>query len=322
MAGWIKLHRSISSHWSWSSEPFSKGQAWVDLILNAGHTDRKISIKNTIVELKRGQQARSEITLSKSWKWSRGKVRRFLGQLEKDGMIVQQSGHLTSIISICNYESFQGDGTIDGTSNGTSVGTTDGQQAVHKQECNNVNKVKEVNKYCDDFELLWKEYPRRKGGSNKKKTYSACLARIKEGCTWDEMIEGAKNYSAFCDKDGNTGTSFVKMASTFFGPDQHFLQRWSIGDDEDVSKVIAIYNDEVIKPFKPVELVIDDSRVSSTKSFFFLMNKDGEKVRSYFRYFFANANNWHKGDNQTGTPVSYDYIISKKTVQNAIEGSL
>lgn len=140
--GWVCLHRSLSAHWLWSGEPFSKGQAWVDLILHANHKPKKVRIKNQVIEVERGQQARSELTLSDAWKWSRGKVRRFLKQLEKEEMIVQQASKLTSIITICNYTEFQGDSTTDGTTSDTTDGTLVGHHTVHKQQCNNVNNEK------------------------------------------------------------------------------------------------------------------------------------------------------------------------------------
>ena len=99
--GWISLNRELINHWVWDCE-FSAGQAWVDLLLGANHKPAKLMIKGQLVEISRGQQARSELTLSKSWKWSRNKVRRFLKNLEKDGMIEVKSGHLTTVISICN----------------------------------------------------------------------------------------------------------------------------------------------------------------------------------------------------------------------------
>lgn len=125
MAGWIKLHRSISDHWVWDCE-FSYGQAWIDLLCHACHKKNKLTIKGQLITLDIGQQARSEVTLAKTWKWSRNKVRRFLKNLEKDGMIEQKTTHLTSIISVCNYESFQ--------HSETSNGTPKGQVTEHKQE--------------------------------------------------------------------------------------------------------------------------------------------------------------------------------------------
>jgi hypothetical protein len=41
--GFIKLHRSIKDCWLWKDdEPFSKRDAWIDLLLLANYTDKKI----------------------------------------------------------------------------------------------------------------------------------------------------------------------------------------------------------------------------------------------------------------------------------------
>lgn len=140
--GWISLNRELINHWVWDCE-FSHGQAWVDLLLCANHKPAKLMLKGQLVELNRGQQARSELTLSKSWKWSRNKVRRFLKNLEKDGMIDIKSGHLTTVITVCNYDSFQ--------SNDTASETTKGQQAEQQEDNsrytnNNVNNENNENK--------------------------------------------------------------------------------------------------------------------------------------------------------------------------------
>ena len=144
-SGWIKLHRGLQDHWLWDCE-FSYAQAWIDLLLGAGHKPTKIMIKGQVIELKRGQQSRSEVTLSKQWRWSRGKVRRFLNQCLNDGMIEVEAGHLTSIISICNYDSFQGCDTADGTPSDTPSGTPNEHLAVHKQEVKNLRSEELSNK--------------------------------------------------------------------------------------------------------------------------------------------------------------------------------
>lgn len=116
-------------------------------------------IKGQIVELKRGQQARSEVTLSKEWKWSRGRVRRFLNQCENDGMIECKSTHLTSIITICNYDSFQSCDTADGTANDTADGTANGHLTVHKQECKELKNVEEGKKRTVSQPLDYSSWP-------------------------------------------------------------------------------------------------------------------------------------------------------------------
>lgn len=139
MAGWISLHRSITQHWLWSAEEFSKGQAWVDLLLNANHKPATVMIKGKVYKLGRGQQCRSMLTLSKQWKWSRGKVKRFIDALKNDSMLTIETDTCTSVITICNYSDFQGDDTASDT--------TDEQQTDNGRGTNNnVNNVNNDNK--------------------------------------------------------------------------------------------------------------------------------------------------------------------------------
>jgi len=142
--GYVKLYRALSESDLWLAEPFTKGQAWVDLILAANFRDRVAYISGQEIPVNRGQLAWSEVTLSKRWKWSRGKVRRFLKLLKNDAKITQQSEQYTSLITICNYEKFQTDGTAGGTGYGTPNGTPNGTQEEKG------NKVKNNTPSSDD----------------------------------------------------------------------------------------------------------------------------------------------------------------------------
>lgn len=75
--GWIKLWHKLCDSQIWLCEPFSRGQAWVDLLLMAStqETDHPGEIYCSIRYL------------AKRWKWSRDKVDLFLKQLEKSEMI-------------------------------------------------------------------------------------------------------------------------------------------------------------------------------------------------------------------------------------------
>lgn len=105
--GWISLHRTLQDHKLWKGEKFTRGQAWVDLLLGANHKPAEIIIKGIPLKLERGEQARSQLTLSKEWKWSRDKVKRYVRLLEKEQMITIKTSQLTSIITICNYSGYQ-----------------------------------------------------------------------------------------------------------------------------------------------------------------------------------------------------------------------
>lgn len=111
--------------------------------MEANHQDAKILIKGRLVDLKRGDQARSEVTLSDAWGWSRDKVRRFLKLLEKDQMIRQQKSNLTSVISICNYNTYQSSTTADDTADDTAKKH---QKDSRQDTDNNVNNENNGNK--------------------------------------------------------------------------------------------------------------------------------------------------------------------------------
>jgi phage replication O-like protein O len=74
----------------------------------------------------------------------------------------------------------------------------------------------------EEFEEAWRLYPKRDGGNSKTAARKAWDTRRREGIAAASMIEGVKRYAKQVADAGNVGTRFVKMASTFFGPDHHF----------------------------------------------------------------------------------------------------
>jgi hypothetical protein len=136
--GWVRINRSLTDSGFWLSEPFTKSQAWVDLFVNANHKDGTIWLVGTEIKVKRGQIAWSEVTMSKRWKWSRNKVRRFLKWLSDDGKTIQQTiQQRTTILTLVNYEKWQSDNTTDNTAPNTALK----QPTIHKQECKEVKNI-------------------------------------------------------------------------------------------------------------------------------------------------------------------------------------
>jgi len=130
--GWFRFHRKLLDDPLWTNEPFTRGQAWIDLVALAAHTNTYILVRGNRLDLRRGQVGWSEVALAHRWRWSRGKVRRFLLELEKQEQIVQQKTYLSSVVTVVNYDLYQGNDTADGqqmdskwTENGTADGTAD-----------------------------------------------------------------------------------------------------------------------------------------------------------------------------------------------------
>ena len=138
--GWVKIYRKISDNPYWEEKPFTRGQAWVDIIILANHKDGHIRKRGVKLEVKRGQLGHSQNYLAERWGWSRGKVIRFLSELEIAQQIVQQKNNLTSLITVVNYGDHQDNSTADDTADGTA----DGLQTVPEQEGKNENKVKKT----------------------------------------------------------------------------------------------------------------------------------------------------------------------------------
>ena len=91
----------------WYAERFSKGQAWVDLLLLANHRDKKILFNGDMITIQRGQYLTSMVKLAEKWKWSRPTVVKFLNLLERDGMITRSSDNTKTLITIENYSVYQ-----------------------------------------------------------------------------------------------------------------------------------------------------------------------------------------------------------------------
>jgi len=53
--GWISLHRKIQGHWIWQDKPFSKGQAWIDILLMVNHKEQKVLFNNQVITVEEGE---------------------------------------------------------------------------------------------------------------------------------------------------------------------------------------------------------------------------------------------------------------------------
>lgn len=108
--GWIVLDRQLLTHWLWDSErePFSSGQAWIDMLLTAQYADSKLKDRyGNLTTIPRGSFVTSIRMLTERWHWGKDRVRHFLGTLQDDGMITVRSDARGTLITIINYDNFQ-----------------------------------------------------------------------------------------------------------------------------------------------------------------------------------------------------------------------
>lgn len=101
--GWMPIYRKLQENHLWEDKPFAKGQAWIDLLLLANHTDNKFVLGNELMTVEAGSFVTSVEKLKHRWGWSNTKVINFLKLLENDGMIVKKSDTKKTVITIVNY---------------------------------------------------------------------------------------------------------------------------------------------------------------------------------------------------------------------------
>ena len=101
------------------------------------------------------------------------------------------------------------------------------QETEHDQE--QEQKQDTISGYTPEFKQAWALYPARSGSNPKRSAFKAWSARIQEGRTAEQLIDGVRRYAEYCKTQGKTGSEYVQQAKTFFGPDEHFNDPWKAG---------------------------------------------------------------------------------------------
>lgn len=105
--GFIKLSRRFFKNPLWK-EPrqLSRAEAWLDLICSARFEASKEILNNRVIEVRRGEIIASRRFLEQRWNWGSSKVTNFLEFLKNEGMINQRQTSGQTIITLCNYDSY------------------------------------------------------------------------------------------------------------------------------------------------------------------------------------------------------------------------
>ena len=125
-SNWIKLYRSIFDNDLWlAEEPFDRRSAWIDLILLANHKDGHfINSKGVLIKVPRGSHFTSTRVLADRWHWSRGKVDRYLRLLCETQSVTLTVTASGTLISLVNYDDYQGGRATNSTTNEATSDTT------------------------------------------------------------------------------------------------------------------------------------------------------------------------------------------------------
>lgn len=138
MGGWISIHRQLKRNWLWDDKPFSKGQAWIDILLRVNHKAKRVPIGNVIVDLEPGQTIWSIKDMAESWGWSRKKVDNFLKMLQNDEMLHNKRTSKYTLLTVANWALYQ-DGEHQKEHQKNIIGTSKEHQKNTNNNDNNDN---------------------------------------------------------------------------------------------------------------------------------------------------------------------------------------
>ena len=141
--GWIKIYRKFSD-WEWFKIS-EMVHIFIFLLVNANHKDNLWRG----IEIKRGQILTGLKSLNEKTGISIQTLRTCLKRLEKTQEINIQSTNKYSIITICNYDSYQDE--INNSNKQLNKQLTRNQQTTKKQLTTNNNDKNDKNKYNIDL---------------------------------------------------------------------------------------------------------------------------------------------------------------------------
>ena len=115
MVGNVNISRGIFTDEAFKGQPLTEREAFVWLVMEASWKSRVKHVGNEIFSLQRGQLAASVRFMANAWGWEKSTVDRYLKRLKKRDMIGTVSGTGCNLITICNYNKYQGGEKAIGT---------------------------------------------------------------------------------------------------------------------------------------------------------------------------------------------------------------
>lgn len=144
MEGWIKLWRQFS-HWEWYTDLYVKS-VFIHLLINANH---KEGYWKGIV-INKGQLVTSLEHLANELHITVQQIRTALNKLKTTSEITSKSTNKYTIITICNYDRYQGfENDEQQTNQQANQQTNNKQSTTNKNNKNDNNKKNEKNSIYD-----------------------------------------------------------------------------------------------------------------------------------------------------------------------------
>ena len=155
--GWIKLHRQFLE-WEWYDDPNTL-RLFLHCLLKANHKDKKY--RGDLI--KRSTFVSSLEVLAFELNLSTQQIRTSLSKLEKTGEINRYSNRQGTVVTVCNYNTYQSEDSESNTQSNKRV--TDEQQTSNTRATTTKNEKNDKNVNNDKklymFDLFWDSYDKK-----------------------------------------------------------------------------------------------------------------------------------------------------------------
>jgi len=202
-AGYVKLWRKMLE--GGILEDAAMLQLWIWLLLNATHQPRKLLYRGETYQLQPGQVFASERFLAEKLRVTKSTLRRRFSAMKSDHRITTEAVHRGTVITICNWETYQIGNGQDGPQEIETVDhkrTADGPQTDRRRTKNKKerreegeNEQNETLPYGSGFAAAWETWLqyrreiRKPLGPSAVKSQLRTLAGFADESRAVEMIE-------------------------------------------------------------------------------------------------------------------------------------
>lgn len=197
--GYVKLWRKIIESNVFKNEGLLK--VWIWCLAKANHKEKWVPVKigrgKTEVLVKPGQfifgrhKAADALDMNPNTVWKR------INKLKKAQNLTIQSNNQYSIISIINWEAYQGEEIISNSESNNQVTTKEQPSNTNK----NVKNVKK-DKYPSDFLDIWKKFPPISRTRSSQKQSFASYKRALKSDAIENILSGLSGWLTYW-RNGN-----------------------------------------------------------------------------------------------------------------------
>ncbi len=187
----VVIDESLFEDKHYFAEPFTKTMAWIDLLLLANHEDEYIVKRGIKILVKRGTVEYDLDSLAKRWRWSRGKVERYLTGRQTSNQTSNQKSNVTTLISIVNYEGYLENGSENGKANDKP------ELPSYKNNGSNVNiSEKDVYLSAGHLSITWDEMNKLidEFGSEMAETYVHKVCNYRKNSNYKSLYLTARTW--------------------------------------------------------------------------------------------------------------------------------